>query len=91
MEFATFHSLPRSPSDAMPCNDPDEEINQLKMPDPKLWAKKGRVNSNPDGEEEEAQTMIKSVINGGNGMGRRSMLPLRNGLRANVPRWRTQI
>ena len=53
MDFATFPSFPRLPSDAMPCNDPDDEIAQLKMPDPKLWAKKGRVNSNPDGEEEE--------------------------------------
>ena len=52
MNFATFPSFPRLPCDAMPCNDPDDEIAQLKMPDPRLWAKKGRVNSNPDGEEE---------------------------------------
>ena len=91
MDFATFPSFPRLPSDAMPCNDPDDEIAQLKMPDPKLWAKKGRVNSNPDGEEKKTQTKIKLMINGVNGMGRRSMLPLRNGLRVNAPGWRIPI
>ena len=40
-------------SDAMPGDDPDDEIEQFQLPDPKLWAKRGRVNSNPNGEEEE--------------------------------------
>jgi hypothetical protein len=35
----------------MPCDDPDDEIDQFRLPDPKLWAKRGRVNSNPNGEE----------------------------------------
>ena len=40
-------------SDAMPCDDPDDEIDLFKLPDPKLWAKRGRVNSDQNGEEEE--------------------------------------
>ena len=40
-------------SDAMPCDNPDDEIDQIKLPNPKLWAKKGRAKTNSDGEEEE--------------------------------------
>jgi hypothetical protein len=40
-------------SDAMPGDDPDDEIEQFQLPDPKLWAKRGRVHSNPNGKEEE--------------------------------------
>ncbi len=70
-------------SDAMPCDDPDEEIDQFKMPDPKLWAKRGRANSNPDGEEEDADD-DKTEERRRNGMEKRSMLRLRTGLRANA-------
>ncbi len=55
-------------SDVMPCDDPDDEINQFQLPDPKLWAKRGRVNSNQTGKKKKKQTKIKWTKEGVNGM-----------------------
>jgi hypothetical protein len=46
-----------SQSDTMPCENPDHEIDQHTMPDPKLWTKRGRVYSHQDHEDGEEEDM----------------------------------
>ncbi len=75
----------------MPFDDPDKEIDQCKMPDPKLWAKRGRTNSNPDGEEEDDDKTDERRCKWNEKAELDSMLRLRTGLRANAPLWWTQI